>query len=129
MNGFEFVREAQRSESIKESEHVTPGRFRLIHASLGLTTESAEFADMLKRSMFYNYKVDRINALEEMGDILWYMAIVVAYFNTSFEKVMEANIAKLQFRYPDQFDEVNAIARDSKTEREILEKIFGDTQR
>ncbi len=124
MDGFEYVRRCGDSESIALASNVTNEQMRLLHAALGLQTETAEFSDMLKRHIFYNYRVDRVNALEEMGDILWYMAIVLVHYKSNFEDVMHANIAKLQFRYPDQFDEVMAVVRDVDTERQVLESVL-----
>lgn len=121
MKPQEYVRLAIRSESMKDHTMMTPGMLRLIHAAFGLQTESAEFTDILKKAIFYGAEIDRTNVLEEMGDILWYMAIIIVYYNTSFEQVMEANIAKLQKRYPHQFDEVMAKVRNLDSEREILE--------
>jgi hypothetical protein len=43
---------------------------RLVHASLGLASEHGELISGAKN-------MDRVNLLEEMGDILWYLAIAI----------------------------------------------------
>ena len=103
---------------------ISPRTMALLHASLGMASEAGEMADMLKRHTFYGTRVDRINALEEVGDCLWYQALAIRELNSSFADVMAANIAKLQFRYGDQFDSVAAVVRDCDTERQILEKLL-----
>lgn len=123
MDSFEYLIATARSESVKE-KLPNESDLRLLHASLGMHTEAAEFADMLKKHIFHGANLDRINALEEIGDLLWYIAIVLRFFNSNFQQVMEANIAKLQFRYPEEFNEINAVVRELQTEREILEKIL-----
>ena len=95
---------------------------RLLHAGMGLATESAEFLDALKKAIYYGKKLDKVNLAEEMGDILWYCAIALDELGVSFEEVMEKNIAKLEARYPEKFTEEKAENRDLKTERDILEK-------
>ena len=95
---------------------------RMLHASMGMVTEAGELADMLKKHIFYGKEVDKTNAIEEAGDVLWYLAVLLDTLGVSFEEVMEKNIAKLRARYPDKFTKDDAINRDLKVEREILEK-------
>lgn len=46
------------------------------HATLGMISEVGELADMLKRSLAYGKPFDRINAIEEIGDIYWYVNLL-----------------------------------------------------
>lgn len=94
----------------------------LLHASMGLVTESAEFQDMVKKHVFYGKTLDEVNLKEEIGDILWYCAIALEALGTNFETVMNTNIEKLKARYPQKFTEDAATNRDLNKEREILEK-------
>ena len=95
---------------------------RLLHAGIGLATESAEFLDALNKVIYYGKELDKVNLAEEIGDILWYCAVALDELGVSFEEVMEKNIAKLEARYPEKFTEEKAENRDLKTERDILEK-------
>ena len=94
----------------------------LQHAAMGLVTESAEFMDALKKSIFYGKQLDVVNLKEEIGDLLWYSALALRALDSDFESVMSRNIEKLKARYPQKFTEENAISRDLETERKILEK-------
>lgn len=104
-----------------------PGVIRLLHAALGLATESGEFADGLKRHIFYGTTLDRVNLFEEGGDISWYLRIAADSLSDlragkcSFEEMVRTNIAKLRNRFPDKFSEEQAITRDLDKERTILE--------
>jgi NTP pyrophosphatase (non-canonical NTP hydrolase) len=93
----------------------------LLHASIGMQTEAAEFSDMLKKHFFYGKPLDKVNLREELGDQLWYIAMALRALDTTFESVMERNIEKLKARYPDKFTEELAENRDLTKEREILE--------
>lgn len=96
---------------------------RLLHAAIGLCTETGELQDMLKRHIFYGADIDLINIKEEIGDILWYVALALDELDTTFEKVMKANIEKLKQRYPDKFTKENALNRNLKQERNAIEEI------
>ena len=47
----------------------------LLHAAIGLVTESAELLDAYKKHMFYGSKLDMVNVKEEIGDCFWYVAL------------------------------------------------------
>lgn len=94
----------------------------LLHASMGLVTEAGEFQDMLKKHLYYNKPLDRVNLKEEIGDILWYCALALRSLDSDFEEVMDTNIKKLQARFPDKFTEEKANNRDLDKERNILEE-------
>lgn len=59
--------------------------------------------------------------MEECGDLLWYMAIMLDAIGVSFEHVMEANDRKLELRYRDKFTNDAANNRDLDAERKVLE--------
>jgi NTP pyrophosphatase (non-canonical NTP hydrolase) len=85
---------------------------RLLHSALGLVTEAAELADMLKKHIFYGKPLDDVNAKEELGDTLWYAGIAIDVLKTTMNDVMTMNIEKLKKRYPDKFTEHDALNRD-----------------
>lgn len=98
-----------------------PENIRLLHAAIGLATESGEIQDQLKKAVFYGKPLDRVNLAEELGDLFWYMAIMADQLGTSFDEIQEKNIAKLKARYGAKFTEAAALNRDLDTERAILE--------
>lgn len=98
-----------------------PNTIRLIHAVLGMVTESAELADMLKRHLFYGKPIDVVNGKEELGDTLWYVGLAIDVFKTTMNDILTMNINKLKLRYPEKFNEVDAVERDLTSERSLLE--------
>lgn len=114
----DYIQNALKTESIHFNVN---GRERLLHAGIGLATESGEFLDALKKSIFYGKDLDTINLKEELGDVLWYLAIAMDALGTDFETEMEKNIKKLNVRYGEKFTRELAENRNLKKEREILE--------
>lgn len=84
----------------------------LLHAGLGMATESGEFLDTLKKHRFYGKPLDRQNLIEEAGDLAWYLAAACKALGVTLEEVCQANVAKLRARYPAGFSEHDAIHRD-----------------
>jgi len=94
----------------------------LIHGMLGLCTEVGELQDTLKKYLFYGKPIDAVNLKEELGDTLWYTAILIKHLRSSFDEVMQMNVDKLNARYGGTtFTEEKANKRDLDTERKILE--------
>lgn len=115
-----FIKEALRTESIPDVV-MTKELIRLLHASIGMQTESAEFSDQIKRHVFYGKPLDRVNLKEEIGDLLWYLAIALDTLDSNFEVEMLRVINKLKVRYPDKFSSDLASNRNLGLERESLE--------
>ena len=126
MTPEEYVKNALRTESpVTDAlkDRVSQEKeIRLLHAAMGMVTESAEFVDALKKHFYYNRELDTINLKEEIGDVLWYVAIACDTLGVSLEQVMERNIEKLAARYPEKYSDEKAIHRDLQKEHEILEK-------
>jgi len=90
---------------------------RLFHSIVGIATESTELLEALDLS---GTKMDNVNLGEEFGDIDWYKAIGCDELNISWDTILNAVIAKLKERYPDNFTSEDAINRNLDKEREIL---------
>ena len=98
-----------------------PDMMMLLHAAVGIASEAGELQDALKKHIFYGREFDWTNAVEEVGDLLWYAALACEALGTTMEYVMEFNIAKLKVRYPEKFEAQRSIERDLAAERAALE--------
>lgn len=97
------------------------GTIRLLHAMIGMCTEVGEFADQLKRHIFYGNPLDPVNLREEIGDQRWYQAIATDALGGDLESIDIVNILKLYRRFPEKFTEMEALMRDLDSERKVLE--------
>lgn len=93
----------------------------LLHAAMGLCTESGELMDVLKKHRYYGKPIDWVNVVEEIGDTAWYLALACRAAGTTLEEVCMKNIAKLRARYPEKFTQEAALNRNVESERAILE--------
>lgn len=99
---------------------------RLNHVQAGLMTEVGEFATALKKHIFYGKPLDIQNLKEELGDLLWYIALGCSVLKCNMADVMEANISKLRARYPEKFTDFHAADenRDLAAEQKAIEARF-----
>lgn len=86
----------------------------LMHAALGLAGEAGEFADCAKKYLVYAKPFDRENAIEEVGDILWFCALACSTLGIDLATVAQQNIEKLRLRYPEKYADHLAQARLDK---------------
>ena len=75
----------------------------LLTAALGLTAESGEFTEVVKKIILQGkpYNEDNVFHMKrELGDICWYIAQACMALDTTFDEIIEMNVEKLKARYP-----------------------------
>ena len=76
---------------------------QLLTAALGLTAESGEFTEVVKKIIFQGKPYNEENIFHmkrKLGDICWYLAQACMALDTTFDEVIEMNVEKLKARYP-----------------------------
>jgi NTP pyrophosphatase (non-canonical NTP hydrolase) len=71
----------------------------LLHMAVGISGESGELLDAVKKSVIYRKPLDRENVIEELGDLEFYMEGLRQGLGITREETIEANINKLGKRY------------------------------
>lgn len=127
----DYIQQSKRTEPRWHDKLEAIGRMRtedihdLEHAIQGMITEIGEFADVQKKYVQYGKHIDWVNMAEELGDLMWYVALAARVISSntgmSFGTILQNNIDKLKARYPANFTESEAIHRDTDAERRILE--------
>ena len=77
---------------------------RLLTASIGISAESGEFMEIVKKMIFQGKPCneDNLEHLKiELGDIMCYVAQACMALEVDMEDVLYTNIKKLEKRYPD----------------------------
>lgn len=99
-------------------------RDNLIHASLGIAGEAGEIIDHVKKVAFNDRYLDTNHIVEEIGDLLWYVNLMLDSLDVPWGTALAKNIAKLEARYPDlKFDADRAINRDVDAEKAAMEAV------
>ena len=76
---------------------------RLLTAALGLSAESGEFTEVIKKIVLQGKPYNKENVFHlkrELGDICWYLAQACMALDTTFDEIIEMNVEKLKARYP-----------------------------
>ena len=105
------------SIEVVEENGVDPSR--LLTASIGLSGETGEFNDIVKKCIFQGKEMDEDTVTKlksELGDVMWYIAQGCIALNTDIEELIDINTAKLEKRYPGGFDEFRS---DNRYEDDI----------
>ncbi len=83
----------------KEKEILTWG--------LGLIGEAGDAIGCIKKT--YSQGEDQISGIREnLGDVMWYIAMICNYYNWNMDDLTEENIEKLKKRYPNGFKKEDA---------------------
>jgi NTP pyrophosphatase (non-canonical NTP hydrolase) len=113
----EWALTKERKGYDKVAERIATGSTgQLLHGAIGLSGESGELLDAVKKHILYGKELDRVNILEESGDALWYLSLVLESVGSNFSEVMQLNQDKLEKRYPGGFTEALAQMRLDKKE-------------
>lgn len=84
---------------------------RLNNAQCGLSGETGEFSDMVKKFKWQGHDFDKEKAIKELGDILWYIALASDALGVDLNTVAKLNVEKLKERYPEGFSSNNSVNR------------------
>ena len=76
----------------------------ILNGCLGLAGEAGEFCDMMKKWFFHGKLLDEEHAKKELGDVLWYVAMICHSMGWDLDEIMQMNVDKLKARYPEGFD-------------------------
>ena len=102
----EYQQEALRTAGNMSSEGM------VLNGVMGLCGEAGECVDYYKKVIFQGHDFDPNKLIDELGDVLWYIAITAAGLGTTLSGIATHNSEKLRQRYPDGFKVNNSVYRD-----------------
>lgn len=123
MTGNEYQRLALRTAGGDDAEYL------LENGVMGLNGEAGECIDIVKKHLFQGHPLDTDKLVDELGDVLWYVAITADGIGVPLEDIMQHNIDKLRKRYPDGFDVERSIHREGESGGERGDNGFGSIGR
>lgn len=97
-------------ELIQVGAFATNPRDRLAMGALGLGGESGEVIEAVKKHLYHGRDLDKAQLCDELGDVLWYLGLLLGETGNTVRGAAVGNIWKLHQRYPgkypDPFSEV-----------------------
>lgn len=79
-----------------------PEQYKIIYPTLGLTGEAGEVADKVKKIIRDKdgilTQTDEIEIAKELGDVLWYIAVLSDKLGFTLQEVAQMNYDKLKSR-------------------------------
>lgn len=107
----EYQERARRT--LRPAQALTPEQGLMLNMTLGLAGEAGEVVELVKKAIFHGHHFSVVNVAEELGDILYYVAMIADLINVNLETVMKDNQAKREARYPNGFSEERSQQRDN----------------
>lgn len=79
--------------------------------ALGVAGEAGEIADIVKKELGHGHPREADKMAKEIGDVLWYLAVLADEYGYSLAQIATMNIIKLKARYPSGFSTEASINR------------------
>lgn len=97
------------------AKELTGDDCHLIHMAVGISGESGELLDAVKKATIYRKPIDMENVIEELGDLEFYMEGLRQGLGITREQCLDANVAKLSKRYDKlSYSDTDAVERKDK---------------
>lgn len=106
----EYQAEAMRTAPREPGKEVSRETDLAIWA-LGIAGEAGEVADLVKKHVGHGHAFDRAKFVKELGDVLWYLAVLANAAGATLDEVADENVRKLRARYPNGFRQADSIKR------------------
>jgi NTP pyrophosphatase (non-canonical NTP hydrolase) len=88
----------QEYQEFVKSMKVYPERHAIVYPALGLSGESGEIAEKIKKWLRKDNELDKEALLLELGDPLWYITSLADDLGYTLQDVIDANVSKLTDR-------------------------------
>lgn len=96
----------------RTSNKALDAKGHLFNGVLGLAGEAGECADLVKKCYFQDARPIDDALIDELGDVLWYVAETAKAIGLSLEEVARRNVDKLRRRYPEGFSADKSLHRE-----------------
>jgi NTP pyrophosphatase (non-canonical NTP hydrolase) len=95
------LKEYQELCKITAKKFETPEK-EILTWGLGIAGEAGDVASCIKKT--YAHDNDQREGIKEnLGDALWYVAMICNFYNWDMQEILDKNLDKLKKRYPQGF--------------------------
>jgi NTP pyrophosphatase (non-canonical NTP hydrolase) len=96
------------SQEYRKACWKTAGNFdkekHLSMLGMGIAGEAGEITDSLKKAIFQGHDLDVDKLAEEVGDLMYYVELLLDTIGVSTEIDYKKNVEKIERRYPNGFE-------------------------
>ena len=79
---------------------------------MGISGESGEVIDIIKKHLYQGHELDRKHLIEELGDVMFYIVNLATLYEIDMQIVLQKNVDKLLKRYPNGFSAERSVNRN-----------------
>jgi NTP pyrophosphatase (non-canonical NTP hydrolase) len=90
------------ARSTAKKDFATPAE-EIMCWACGVTGEAGDIASCIKKTFAHNKDV-KLGIRENLGDMLWYAAMICNFFKWDFNEILHENVGKLKARFPEGFN-------------------------
>lgn len=108
------MNEYQQMAMRTSRQYISPDD-HLFNAMLGLAGETGECCDLVKKCFFQDGRDIRESLVDELSDVLWYIAEAASAMGWELDVIAAHNIEKLRTRYPNGFNADDSLNRGDNT--------------
>jgi len=105
--------EQYQKECLKTAKHFEDRKAELSNWGLGVAGEAGDLAGCIKKVLYHDDKQEQ-GIRENVGDTMWYIAMICNHFDWNLEEILAENVAKLKTRYPQGFSEKDAKRKNTR---------------
>lgn len=107
MNSEEYIAATRRT---RPPQNGNPS-MHFLQSGMGMASEAGEILGLIEKTYCQGHDLDQGRLKKELGDLMWYAAMLMDEFDWTFEEVFAANIEKLQKRFPEKFSAAASVRR------------------
>lgn len=111
---FEEMVAALKKPGADIVDSMSPMSASMLHMAVGISGESGELLDAIKKHVIYNKPLDRENVVEEIGDLLFYIEGLMQDVGITKDEIIKHNMEKLTVRYGKKYSDKAAQERADK---------------
>lgn len=140
MDKFDILPDASKydEEALKYLNPLKPNQLSkrvadATHGALGISSEVGELSDVIKKAFVNNMELDKKEIIKELGDVLWYCALVARSVDSNLHEAMAVNLEKIHARYSEgRFSEIRYnrenrnLSNEDKVAEQVLQKAIID---
>lgn len=109
----EYIKKAKKTmnDNLTDKE-------KIMNCLFGLAGETGEVLDYFKKIKFQGHTYSKEKAIDEIGDVFWYLGNLIDTLDLDVDEILEYNINKLQARYPQGFTKKDSLNRQGLSNAE-----------